>query len=153
MTNIVVLTGNIATDPELRQAGQTEVIKFNLAVRNPYKKDETDFIPVQAWGKTAQIIDQYCSKGSKIGVEGSLKIDQWKDDQGNNKSFTKVNANRVELLGTQNAQSGTQGQQRQQQGDYTQNQNNVSQGQNMANNNPFANATGPIDINDDDLPF
>lgn len=152
MTNIVVLTGNIATDLELKQSGQTVVMKFNLAVRNPYKKDETDFIPVQVWGKTAEIVDQYCTKGSKIGVEGSIKIDQWKDDQGNNKSFTKVNANRVELLGTNNAQNGTQGQQRQQQGNYTQNANNVSQGQDTANNNPFANAPMP-QFDESDMPF
>ena len=96
--NLTVLTGNIATDIELRQVGDTVVTSINLAVRDNFKKDTTHFIRVEAWGKTAELLSQYCAKGSKIGVEGSLKVDKFQDKEGNNREVTKVNASRVEFL-------------------------------------------------------
>lgn len=96
--NLVALTGNIATDIELRQVGDTVVTSINLAVRDNYKRDTTHFIRVEAWGKTAELLNQYCAKGSKIGVEGGLKVDRFEDKEGNKREVTKVNANRIEFL-------------------------------------------------------
>ena len=100
--NLVALTGNIATDIELRQVGDTVVTSINLAVRDNFKKDTTHFIRVEAWGKTAELLNQYCAKGSKIGVEGSLKVDKFQDKEGNNREVVKVNANRIEFLNSKN---------------------------------------------------
>lgn len=91
--NITALTGFIATDIELRQAGDTSVTTINLAVRDEFKKDLTHFLRVEAWGKTAELLEQYCHKGSKIGVTGSLKVDRFQDKEGNNREMVKVNAN------------------------------------------------------------
>ena len=106
--NLVALTGNIATDIELRQVGDTVVTSINLAVRDNFKKDTTHFIRMEAWGKTAELLSQYCAKGSKIGVEGSLKVDKFQDKEGNNREVTKVNANRIEFLDSKNSNSNNQ---------------------------------------------
>ena len=100
--NLVALTGFIATDIELRQVGDTVVTSINLAVRDNFKKDTTHFIRVEALGKTAELLNQYCSKGSKIGVEGSLKVDKFQDNEGKNREITKVNASRIEFLNSKN---------------------------------------------------
>lgn len=148
--NLTVLTGNIATDIELRQVGDTVVTSINLAVKDNFKKDTTHFIRVEAWGKTAELLNQYCSKGSKIGVEGSLKVDKFKDKEGNNREVTKVNASRVEFLDSKGSNNASDGQQ-------SQGRTNTNQAQkqhsNVPDENPFANSKGPVDISSSDLPF
>lgn len=148
--NLTILTGNIATDIELRQVGDTVVTSINLAVKDNFKKDTTHFIRVEAWGKTAELLNQYCSKGSKIGVEGSLKVDKFKDKEGNNREVTKVNASRIEFLDSKGSNSGTDGQQSQSRPNTNQAQKQRS---NVPDENPFANSKGPVDISSSDLPF
>lgn len=132
MTNITILTGRITKDLELKQAGQTTVTNFSLAVDNPFKKDDTSFFDVVAFGKTAELLNNYCGKGSKILIEGNLKQDRFTDKEGNNRSVVRVVANRVEFLDSKGS--------------------NQEQPKQQAND-PFANATGPIDVSDDSLPF
>lgn len=147
--NLTVLTGNIATDIELRQVGDTVVTSINLAVRDNFKKDVTHFIRVEAWGKTAELLNQYCSKGSKIGVEGSLKVDKFKDKEGNNREVTKVNASRIEFLDSKGSNNDSGGHQSQARPNTNQAQKQRSQ---APDENPFANSKGPVDI-PSDLPF
>ncbi|PTF47007.1 single-stranded DNA-binding protein [Staphylococcus cohnii] len=142
MMNIVAITGRITKDLELKQAGQTQVTNFSMAVENPYKKDDASFFDIVAFGKTAELLNQYCGKGSKIGVDGTLKQDRFTDKEGNNRSVVRIIANRIEFLDTK--QSNNQSQQQKGQ---------AKPQQQPANDNPFANANGPIDITDDDLPF
>ncbi|WP_210123999.1 single-stranded DNA-binding protein [Staphylococcus sp. GDY8P95P] len=137
--NIVAITGRITKDLELKQAGQTQVTNFSMAVENPYKKDDASFFDIVAFGKTAELLNQYCGKGSKIGVDGTLKQDRFTDKEGNNRSVVRITANRIEFLDTK--QSNNQSQQRGQ----------AKTQQPPANDNPFGN--GPVDIQDDDLPF
>ena len=147
--NITALTGFIATDIELRQVGDTVVTSINLAVRDNFKKDTTHFIRVEAWGKTAELLSQYCAKGSKIGVEGSLKVDKFKDKEGNNREVTKVNASRIEFLDSKGSNSGADSQQSQSRPNTTNQQQTRSQ---APEENPFANSKGSVDISSD-LPF
>ena len=148
--NLTVLTGNIATDIELRQVGDTVVTSINLAVRDNFKKDTTHFIRVEAWAKTAELLNQYCSKGSKIGVEGSLKVDKFKDKEGNNREVTKVNASRIEFLDSKGSNNSSDGQQYQARPNTNQAQKQRSQ---APEENPFANSKGPADIQESELPF
>ena len=148
--NLTVLTGNIATDIELRQVGDTVVTSINLAVRDNFKKDTTHFIRVEAWGKTAELLSQYCAKGSKIGVEGSLKVDKFKDKEGNNREITKVNASRIEFLDSKGSNNASDGQQSQGRPNTNQAQKQRSQ---APEENPFANSKGPVDIQESELPF
>ena len=89
--NRVILLGNLTRDPEARytQAGQS-VCKFGLAVNRRYKakdeqREETCFVDCVAWGKTAETIDRYLSKGRAILVEGRLQFSQWEDKNGGGK--------------------------------------------------------------------
>ena len=148
--NITALTGFIATDIELRQVGDTVVTSINLAVRDNFKKDTTHFIRVEAWAKTAELLNQYCSKGSKIGVEGSLKVDKFKDKEGNNREVTKVNASRIEFLDSKGSNNASDGQQYQARPNTNQAQKQRSQ---APEENPFANSKGPADIQESELPF
>ena len=138
--NIVAITGRITKDLELKQAGQTQVTNFSMAVENPYKKDDASFFDIVAFGKTAELLNQYCSKGSKIGVDGTLKQDRFTDKEGNNRSVVRITANRIEFLDTK--QSNNQSQQ----------QKGQTKSQKPSNDNPF-NGNGPVNITDDDLPF
>ena len=98
MTNLTILTGRITKDLELKQAGQTQVTNFSMAVDNPFKKDDTSFFDIVAFGKTAQLLNDYCGKGSKVLIEGNLKQDRFQDKEGNNRSVVRVIANRIEFL-------------------------------------------------------
>lgn len=142
MTNLTVLTGRITKDLELKQAGRTQVTNFSLAVDNPFKKDDTSFFDIVAFGKTAQLLNNYCGKGSKILIEGNLKQDRFQDKEGHNRSVVRVIANRIEFL--DNKGSNQQNNQPQQQ-----------RGQAPEGNNPFTNAArhSDLDISDDSLPF
>ena len=147
--NLTVLTGNIATDIELRQVGDTVVTSINLAVKDNFKKDTTHFIRVEAWAKTAELLNQYCAKGSKIGVEGSLKVDKFQDKEGNNREITKVNASKIEFLDSKGSNNASDGQQSQARPNTNQAQKTRSQ---APEENPFANSKGSVDISSD-LPF
>ncbi|MCH4333281.1 single-stranded DNA-binding protein [Staphylococcus haemolyticus] len=140
MTNLTVLTGRITKDLELKQAGRTQVTNFSLAVDNPFKKDDTSFFDIVAFGKTAELLNNYCGKGSKILIEGNLKQDRFQDKEGNNRSVVRVIANRIEFLDSKgsNQQNGQPQQQR---------------GQAPAGNNPFANDNRVNDLDSEDLPF
>ncbi|MCG1215019.1 single-stranded DNA-binding protein [Staphylococcus epidermidis] len=138
MTNLTILTGRITKDLELKQAGQTQVTNFSMAVDNPFKKDDTSFFDIVAFGKTAQLLNDYCGKGSKVLIEGNLKQDRFQDKEGNNRSVVRVIANRIEFL---DSKGSNQSQKQQEQTTETKSKN------------PFANANGPIDITDDMMPF
>ena len=140
MTNLTILTGRITKDLELKQAGQTQVTNFSLAVDNPFKKDDTSFFDIAAFGKTAQLVTDYCGKGSKILIEGNLKQDRFQDKEGNNRSVVRVIANRIEFLDSKG--SSQQNNQLQQQ-----------RGQAPAGNNPFGNNNSANDLDDSMLPF
>lgn len=95
--NSVNLVGNLTRDPESRQAGESTVCKFGLAVNRKGKNPETCYIDVECWGRTAEIAQQYATKGSQVGVTGRLKLDQWEDQQGNKRSKHFIVANELQL--------------------------------------------------------
>lgn len=114
--NQVFLIGRISNDLELKYLpnGQNCKINFNLAVNGVKKRDgsqDTDFIPVEVWNKAAENLIKFQSKGSKIAVRGRIAIDNYSDQQGNKKSFTKVIASEVEFLETANKHTQQQQQQ------------------------------------------
>lgn len=96
--NNVQLIGNLTKDIELRktQNGKS-VVNFILAVARTFNREETDFIQCQAWGKTADILHQYCHKGSKIGLSGNIETGSY-DKNGQRVYTTTVIANNIELL-------------------------------------------------------
>lgn len=105
--NSVILIGNLGQDPEMKYFDSgSKVTKFSLALRGYNKKEEkevTDWVSCEAWGKTAELIGEYCKKGHKLAVEGSLKTQKWEDNDGNKKSKTFVLVSRVEFLTSKNS--------------------------------------------------
>jgi single-strand DNA-binding protein len=84
--NKVILIGNLTREPELRVTpGGLSICKFGLAVNRSFtdkegnKRDETTFVDIDSFGKQAEVISKYMSKGRPILVEGRLKLDQWED--------------------------------------------------------------------------
>ena len=90
--NKVILIGNLTRDPELRYTPKgTAVAKLGLAVNRQWKTDsgeareEVTFIDIDAFGRSAEVIGQYCKKGKPLMIEGRLKYDTWDDKQTNQK--------------------------------------------------------------------
>lgn len=103
--NVVLLLGRLTRDPELRyMPSGSPICDFGLAVGRKWSKDgqmqkETSFFDVTAFGKTAELVSQYLSKGSQALIEGRLKQDRWQAKDGGNRSKVKVIVNRVTFIG------------------------------------------------------
>ncbi len=99
MFNLVVLTGRLTADPELKTtANGTPVTTFSIAVNRNYSSGDerqTDFINIVAWRKTAEFVTKYFQKGSLIGIEGSIQTRRYQDKNGNNRTAFEVVANNV----------------------------------------------------------
>lgn len=110
--NNIQLIGRITKDLELKQGSNTSMCSFTIAVNRKFAKEgqqKADFINVICFGKVAENLVKYQGKGSQIGVVGSLNIDQYQDQEGNNKTFTKVVANEIEFLGGSSNTENKQG--------------------------------------------
>lgn len=82
--NNVIMSGNLVSDPTISKTNnQTPVVNFRIAnSRNIGDKTKTCFVDCASFGKTAELVMQYCSKGSAVVVEGQLEEDQWTADDG-----------------------------------------------------------------------
>jgi single-strand DNA-binding protein len=109
--NKVILLGNITRDPELKYAQSgTTVCNFGMAVSEKYKdKETTSFFDLVAFGKVAEIIEQYTQKGSPLFIEGKLKQESWEDKQtGQKRSKVVIVVESVQLLGSRSDRQQTQ---------------------------------------------
>jgi len=104
--NKVILLGNVTRDPELRYiANGTAVTDIGLAVNDRRKTasgewvEETTFVDVTLWGRTAEVAGEYVTKGSPLLIEGRLKLDTWEKD-GKKNSKLRVVCDRMQLLGS-----------------------------------------------------
>jgi single-strand DNA-binding protein len=111
--NKVILLGNVTRDPELRYiASGTAVTDIGLAVNDRRKTasgewvEETTFVDVTLWGRTAEIAGEYVTKGSPLLIEGRLKLDTWEKD-GKKNSKLRVVCDRMQLLGSRGGSGGS----------------------------------------------
>lgn len=110
--NRVILVGNLTRDPELRYIPSgTAVSDIGLAVNDRVKKgsewvDETTFVDVTLWARTAEVANEYLSKGSSVLIEGRLKLESWENNEGQKRSKLKVIADRMQMLGGRGGGSG-----------------------------------------------
>ena len=145
--NITTFTGNLGRDFELNYSGGGMAIaKNSLAVRRDFKNKqtgeyETDWIPITAFGKTAETMSNHLQKGSKIGVVGRLQTNEFTDKQGNKRTGYDVIVDRFEFLDSR--QNNQQNQQN--------SQGNPFNNANFSSNDPFENTESTI--SDDSLPF
>lgn len=103
MLNVVVLMGRLVADPELRHTpNDVAVTGFRIAVDRAYSKGQdkqADFIDVTAWRQTAEFVCRYFTKGSMIAVQGSLRVDNYTDKEGNKRTRCSVQAENVSFCG------------------------------------------------------
>lgn len=106
--NNVSLIGRLTRDPDVRhtQSGKT-VARFTLAVDRG--QDAADFIPCQAWDKTAQIIEKHFTKGRRIGVSGSLVSGKYDDRDGKTVFTLDVNVQRVDFCDSKSDNTAAEG--------------------------------------------
>lgn len=113
--NKVILLGNLTRDPEVRYTtGGTAVTEIGLAVNRQWtdrssneRKEETTFVDVTLWGRTAEIAGEYLSKGRPVLIEGRLQLDQWEDKEtGQKRSKLRVVGESMQLLGSRSDGSG-----------------------------------------------
>ena len=103
MLNKAILVGRLTKDPELRstQSG-VSVVTFSLAITRSYAKQgeerQTDFINCVAFRNTAEFISRYFSKGSMIGVDGSIQSRTWDDQEGKRHWVTEVMVNEAHFV-------------------------------------------------------
>lgn len=117
--NKVILIGNLTREPELRVTpGGLSICKFGLAVNRSFtdkdgnKRDETTFVDIDSFGKQAEVISKYMSKGRPILVEGRLKLDQWEDKKtGEKRNKLGVVVEQFQFIGSRadNAGDGSGG--------------------------------------------
>ncbi len=110
--NKVILLGNVTRDPELRYISNgTAVTDIGLAVNDRRKNasgewvEETTFVDVTLWGRTAEVAGEYVTKGSPLMIEGRLKLDTWEKD-GKKNSKLRVVGERMQLLGSRGGSGG-----------------------------------------------
>ena len=101
--NNVTLIGRLTRDPEVRYTSNTQmaVARFTIAVDRQFKRDgepTADFIPIVAFGKTAELCERFISKGRQVAVEGRIQTGSYTNKDGNKVYTTDVVANRVEFL-------------------------------------------------------
>lgn len=111
--NQCVLLGNLTRDPELRfTAGRKAVCDVGLALNDRWKDsqgewvEETTFVDVTLWGRTAEVANEYLRKGSPVLIQGRLKLETWEKD-GQKRSKHKIVCERMQMVGQRNSDDQT----------------------------------------------
>jgi single-strand DNA-binding protein len=104
--NKVILIGNLGSDPQVRYTPQgTAVANFNIATTERFnnksgeREERTEWHRIVAWGKLAEICQQYLKKGKQVYIEGRLQTRQWEDQQGQKRQTTEIVAQNMQMLG------------------------------------------------------
>ena len=148
--NKVILVGNLGRDAELRYTpGGAPVATLNLATTEVWndkasgqKQEKTEWHRIVLWGKSAESLSEYLTKGKQIFVEGRLQTRKWQDKDGNDKYTTEIRADRITLLGGGGGGMG---------GGANRPQRGASAGAGAADHEPMGE---PIsELSDDDIPF
>ena len=102
--NRVTLIGRLTRDPEIKTVGGTSVCNFSLATNRTYvsngeKKEETHFFDCDVWGKLADVLKQYATKGKQLAIEGRLQQSVWDAPDGKKNSKVRIRVENFQLLG------------------------------------------------------
>ena len=144
--NKVILVGNLGRDAEVRHTtGGSAVATISVATTEVWndkssgeRQEKTEWHRVVIWGKTAENLKDYLTKGKQIYVEGKLQTRKWQDRDGNDKYTTEIRSDRIVLLGGRGGGGGGDG------GDYGSHAPSPSGG---------GGAPGPPELTEDDIPF
>lgn len=146
--NKAMLIGRLGQDPEVRYTqSNTAVATLSIATSERYKdsngelQEKTEWHRVVAWGRLAEICQQYLKKGSQVYIEGPIQTRQWEDKDGQKRYTTEIKALQMTMLDSRGSGGGNNG------GGMPANNNNKNQ---MASTPEIGN---DFDDMDDDLPF
>lgn len=113
MYNKVLILGNLTKDIEMRYTqGSTAIANSATAstrkftARDGTQNEETLFVDIAFFGRTAEVANQYLHKGSRVLIEGKLKFDQWSDQNGQKRSKHSVSVENMQMLDSKNASTG-----------------------------------------------
>lgn len=105
--NRVILLGNLTRDPDIRYTPSgTAVTDLGLAVNDRRKNsegqwvDETTYVDVTLWGRTAEVAGEYLTKGAPVLIEGRLKLDSWETGDGQKRNKLRVVCDRMQMVGS-----------------------------------------------------
>ena len=151
--NRVILVGNLGKDAEVRYTpGGAAVSTLSLATTEVWndktsgqRQERTEWHRVVLWGKQAETLKDYLTKGKQIYVEGRLQTRQWDDRDGNKRYTTEIRSDRIVLLGGRGGGTGGDG------GDYG--PRGPSPGGGGSSSPGDASAPGPPELTEDDIPF
>ena len=111
--NQVILLGNLTRDIELRHTPSNQTVaNIGLAVNRTFqtkdgeKREETTFVDCESWGRQAEVMAQYLSKGRPVLIQGRLKLDSWQDKDGGNRSKLKVVVENFQFVGGREGNGG-----------------------------------------------
>ncbi len=144
--NKVIISGNLVRDPDTRiLENGTHLAKMSIANNQRYRdkngewQEKTCYVNIIAWRKTAELVSEFCRKGSPVLIEGELVFNSWEDRDGNKRNQVEVNARRIQFL--------------ERRGQDSSNRNDSTQYSGSApDSNEQDSAPGPM-AQDDDIPF
>lgn len=141
MANKIFLAGRLTKDPELKYTNNNlAVCSFTLAVNRAFAKEgqqQADFIPITAWGKTAEFCSKYFVKGQKVIVIGRIQVRSWDDNEGKKRWSTEVVAEEVDFADGKKSNTGN---------------SNTNDSYEPVQDSNTSNSFYPLE-EDDDLPF
>lgn len=153
--NKAMIIGRLGQDPEVRYTqSNTAVATLSIATNDRYKdsmgewKERTEWHRAVAWGRRAEVCQEYLSKGSLIYIEGPIRTNQWEDKEGRTRYTTEINVRHMQMLDSRSDAKAGQGQQGSKPAQAQVNDSGGSQ-----------QASSKVDLNekfddiDDDLPF
>lgn len=114
--NLFTAIGRLGRDPEVRYMPNGDAaVNISIAVGKSWKdknsgekKEVTTWVPVSFFGKTAEIVGEYCRKGSQILITGEFSVRKYTDKDGNEKQITEIKGDRMQLLGGRQDGDGVQ---------------------------------------------
>ena len=161
MYNKVILVDNLTRDIEVRYTSSgTAIGKVGIATNRRFKnaqgeqQDETMFIDLTFFGRTAEIAHQYLHKGSKVLVEGRLVLEQWTDQSGGKRSKHSVTVENMQMLDSRSDQQSGGGYNNAPRDDYASAPAAAQPAPQTQTQQPAAEPSVPeIDIDEDEIPF
>ena len=160
--NKVMLVGRLTRDPEMRTSTSgMQIASFSLAVNRNFRNKEgnvdADFINVVVFGKQAETIGKYVTKGQQLGVEGRIQTRSYDAQDGTKRYVTEVVADNFEFLSSKNSGNGTASAPVNAYVDTTSSfyvdEPSKDNGVDISGEDPFKNFCNEVALSDDDLPF
>ena len=109
MLNKAILNGRLTKAPELKQTQNGKsVCSFTIAVDRSRDREKTDFIPVVAWGQTAEFVNQWFGNGDLITIVGRIEVRNYEDKNGNKRTATEIIAEEVLFGGSKNTANASE---------------------------------------------